>query len=222
MQLALTRRTFIHCWWICLTLPGIFVLYGAKQGGPIELDIRRQSTSDEQSDRFPGYSIGYSSGGVMSGFYDLPLRIVNFTVTDNVGDRTSLDCRITLLNTGKSVFMFSSSLDAKRTEADGNRGRRELLFSIIGTANSQFKRTLVQTTYGSNSVPGSYRSVNPRQEIVVEFSARKSEIGPSINTGQLILVCECKEWTIADQAFTIIAESRPILSPAVTYETPVR
>lgn len=222
MQLALTRRKFIHFGRICLTLPGIFVVWGAKQGSPVELDIRRQSTSDEQSDRFPGYSVGYSSGGVMSGFYDLPLRIVTFIVTDNAGDATSLDCRITLLNASKSVFMFSSSLNAKRTEADGNRGRRELLFSIVGTANSQFKRTVVQTTYGSTSVPGSYRSLNPGQEIVVEFSARRSEIRPPTNMGQLTVVCECKEWTIADQAFTIIAESRPIFSPAITYDKPGR
>ena len=153
-------------WYLALPILGMM----ATQAASVHLNISRDRTPEEQTDRLPGVSIEYSTGGATRSLYSLPLRVVDFSVTEDSSSVGMLDFQVTFLNVSRDQFLFPSSLNARETEADGNKGRRELLFSIISSGNDEsLKSTLVQTTDGSNSVPESYTQLDPGEKIVVKF-----------------------------------------------------
>ncbi len=182
-------------------------------GGARILDLTRDRTRDEQTNRLPGASVG-SNGPAK---YALPLSVRDLKVTPDPADSEYLIYEMTLTNVGEVDFLLPRSLDARRIEEESNRGRRVLLFEVRVTGGSNSQTTVVQTADGAETVPESWLRLRPQEAISVRLRGRRQQLSVPKYTGGLILVPECEEWTIGDGGFMIARLSETVAGPAVTY-----
>jgi hypothetical protein len=106
-----------------------------------------------------------------------------------------------------------ASLDSKRVEDNINKGRRTFLFELAFFAGEPPRKstTVVQSTDGATTVPGSLLRLRPAELLVVKFKTSERSIpaaGPPVK-----IQLACHEWQLLDGKFFISGESEAVLSP---------
>lgn len=102
---------------IVITLMALAQVPRPMAGGARILDLTRDRTRDEQTNRLPGASVG-SNGPAK---YALPLSVRDLKVTPDPADSEYLIYEMTLTNVGEVDFLLPRSLDARRIEEESNR-----------------------------------------------------------------------------------------------------
>jgi hypothetical protein len=192
-----------------------FSLVGPTGADTFKLNLTTPRTAAEQTSRYPGASVGSYPAPKR---YSLPLSIVGTVIREDTDPAYAL-IDLTVTNSGAHVFELPTSLDARRVEADGNRGRRVFQFEVeTGSEHAQQDNVVIQTTDASSSIPSSYMELQPRDQVTITMRLRKTNLGLKAATEQTLFM-SIVEATLDDSAFVVSSSSEPIVSPPLNCRT---
>ena len=208
-----TRREVISCIFVAIS--------DMAASRSAVLDLTKGRDPDDTPEKLPGAAVSSSEGTGPRAPYPLPLLLKDFHVLESEAMDRPAVLEVVIKNVGSAEFLLPASLNARRVEKQGNKGRRVFLFQlqVIGNASKPIT-AVVESTDGALSVPGSLLSVRPQQEVAVRFKAElKSLLKRSNVSSPAKIQVKCAEWTLADEEFFIAFISETAPSNQIEYST---